>query len=350
MNAVSAPVEPPIYTFRVRILGCLAGIAPANCREIQREIEIAANQTLTDLAWAITEAYRFTDPHLWSFYLSSKRWDKRTEHSRNWAALQRNGGFPDDPVGSATVAEIAPEEIVTAYPRAAAFAAPFLASLSQETRDEVRHFLELPPSEGAEIEADFVAAFLADYEDESLAAMEAKLTEDDPTKLAAISAEMATAIRDGIRITLDQFAAIEQMERLFSGGVPGDLFQPQLPAGDADATRICDVPFPGKTGKKEFLFLFDYGDEWEFGVKLLGTKPTKAPRARYPRVSARQGRTPQQYPPASWFDDVDPGDRPTAIIASYHDPTTNVVHVDEMYLPASPRKRTKKATTDEPPP
>ena len=38
--------EPPIYTFRARILGCVAGYAPEDGTEIQREIEIAANSTL----------------------------------------------------------------------------------------------------------------------------------------------------------------------------------------------------------------------------------------------------------------------------------------------------------------
>jgi hypothetical protein len=68
------------------------------------------------------------------------------------------------------------------------------------------------------------------------------------------------------------------------------------PSGKATRTLIRDVPYPTKAGKEEFLYLFDFGDEWYFGVKLAGTKPTIDAKARYPRVSARQGTAPEQYP------------------------------------------------------
>lgn len=67
-------------------------------------------------------------------------------------------------------------------------------------------------------------------------------------------------------------------------------------ARDASRAHIRTVPFPGKTGKKEFLFLFDYGDEWHFGVKLLREIPTVDPAARYPQVVASEGVAPPQYP------------------------------------------------------
>src|SRR6476661_2768095 len=79
--------EPPIYTFRIRILDCAAGYAPENAPEIQREIEIAANSTLGDLGFAILDAYDFESDHLWSFFLSGKRWDKESEyayHGGDW--------------------------------------------------------------------------------------------------------------------------------------------------------------------------------------------------------------------------------------------------------------------------
>jgi hypothetical protein len=47
------------------------------------------------------------------------------------------------------------------------------------------------------------------------------------------------------------------------------------------------VPFQGATGKKAFLFLFDYEDEWHFGVKLVRQSPNAEPGARYPRVVAQ---------------------------------------------------------------
>lgn len=47
------------------------------------------------------------------------------------------------------------------------------------------------------------------------------------------------------------------------------------------------------------LFLFDYGDEWLFRVKLTGIG-AKLAKTRYPRVVAKRGAAPEQYP--------DPGD------------------------------------------
>jgi hypothetical protein len=64
----------------------------------------------------------------------------------------------------------------------------------------------------------------------------------------------------------------------------------------ADEVEIREVPFPGSTGKKEFLFLFDYGDEWHFGVKLRHLSERVESGAQYPRVVAQEGEAPPQYP------------------------------------------------------
>jgi hypothetical protein len=58
----------------------------------------------------------------------------------------------------------------------------------------------------------------------------------------------------------------------------------------ADGLRVGDAP-----ARKEFLFLFDYGDEWHFGVRLVRTGVVE-PGARYPRVVASHGQAPPQYP------------------------------------------------------
>ena len=49
-----------------------------------------------------------------------------------------------------------------------------------------------------------------------------------------------------------------------------------------------------KVGQK-FLYYFDYGDSHEFDVQMLRTDPS-APLRKYPRVVARQGQVPPQYP------------------------------------------------------
>ena len=146
-----AATAPATYTFRVRILGGF--YAPPGARRIWRELELTADQTLADLGDAIPLAFGFDDPHLWSFFLSGKPWDRSSEYAR----------LADDPFG-------------------------------------------------------------------------------DPKQAA------------------------------------GDLPASQAPAD------------------KEFLFLFDYGDEWHFGVKLVGTGQPPRPRARTPRLFAPNRQPPPQYP------------------------------------------------------
>jgi hypothetical protein len=55
------------------------------------------------------------------------------------------------------------------------------------------------------------------------------------------------------------------------------------------------------------LFLFDFGDEWHFGVKLRRITKQVESDAQYPRVVASQGEAPPQYPDPE--DDEERSDR-----------------------------------------
>jgi Plasmid pRiA4b ORF-3-like protein len=154
---------PPTHTctFRVRLLGGF--YAPPDARQIWREIELRADQTLADLGELIPRTFGFDDDHLWSFFLSGKPWDRASEYAL----------LPDpDPLGGAR-------------------------------------------------------------------------------------------------------------------------------QRGADRLRVRDAP-----ARREFLFLFDYGDEWHFGVTLARTGEFE-PDARYPRVVAGQGEPPPQYPEVEDGDDWD---------------------------------------------
>jgi hypothetical protein len=79
--------------------------------------------------------------------------------------------------------------------------------------------------------------------------------------------------------------------------------------GDADPdvlgvkkTKVSQAfPALGHT----LVFLFDYGDEWLFRAKLTKYGKTLA-RVKYPRVVARRGEAPEQYPDADEYDDGGP--------------------------------------------
>jgi hypothetical protein len=59
---------------------------------------------------------------------------------------------------------------------------------------------------------------------------------------------------------------------------------------------IREVLLQGASGKKEFLFLFEYSDEWHFVVELVRLSPTVESGTRYPRVVAQLGMAPPPIP------------------------------------------------------
>ncbi len=48
--------------------------------------------------------------------------------------------------------------------------------------------------------------------------------------------------------------------------------------------------------KQEFMYLFDYGDEWRFKVRVHAINENADPDAEYPRLAESVGEAPAQYP------------------------------------------------------
>jgi hypothetical protein len=67
-------------------------------------------------------------------------------------------------------------------------------------------------------------------------------------------------------------------------------------------TRVAQAfPAVGHT----LLFLFDYGDEWHFRVKLTKSGK-KLAKVKYPHIVASRGEAPKQYPDLEEYDDGGP--------------------------------------------
>jgi hypothetical protein len=100
------------------------------------------------------------------------------------------------------------------------------------------------------------------------------------------------------------------------------------PALAADRLRIRDA-----LAGKEFLFLFDYGDEWHFGVRLVCTSTAPAPDAQYPRVVASRGQVPPQYPPVEeeWDEQAEEDEE---LLAQWEQAEAKAVQVLRQALPA----------------
>jgi hypothetical protein len=60
-------------------------------------------------------------------------------------------------------------------------------------------------------------------------------------------------------------------------------------------THEIEITSLGLKVHRKFLYYFDYGDSHEFDVQVLRIDPS-APPGKYPRIVARQGQPPPQYP------------------------------------------------------
>ncbi|HEV7367747.1 IS1096 element passenger TnpR family protein [Arenibaculum sp.] len=79
-----------------------------------------------------------------------------------------------------------------------------------------------------------------------------------------------------------------------------ELFADMGEAGDAESVRKTRVAAAFPAIGHTLVFLFDYGDEWLFRVEMIGSG-AKIPGARYPKVLAKAGSAPEQYP--EWEED-----------------------------------------------
>jgi hypothetical protein len=98
----------------------------------------------------------------------------------------------------------------------------------------------------------------------------------------------------------------------------------------ADRLRIRDVP-----AAEEFLFLFDYGDEWHFGVQLVHTGKAPNPGVRYPQVVASHGQAPPQYPAIE--DDGDEQAEDEEFLAQWGQAEAEAVEILRQALPPQAR-------------
>jgi hypothetical protein len=78
-----------------------------------------------------------------------------------------------------------------------------------------------------------------------------------------------------------------------SAKVLGDFGQAY--AGPNDV-RITTLESLGLKPRQEFMYLFDYGDEWRFKVRVHAINENADPDAEYPRLVEAVGEAPEQYP------------------------------------------------------
>ncbi len=78
-----------------------------------------------------------------------------------------------------------------------------------------------------------------------------------------------------------------------------DLFmQMAKPEGNVLTTTLGSLKLQRK---QSFMYLFDYGSEWRFKVRVHAINENADPEAEYPRIVESVGEPPQQY--RSWGED-----------------------------------------------
>jgi hypothetical protein len=94
----------------------------------------------------------------------------------------------------------------------------------------------------------------------------------------------------------EQLNQMIQMGSPFAAVVDDDddeEYEDEEAAGDVRTTTLTSLKL--RKGQN-FLYLFDYGDEWRFTVKLHAINENGDPEAEYPRIVESVGTAPQQYP------------------------------------------------------
>ncbi len=87
------------------------------------------------------------------------------------------------------------------------------------------------------------------------------------------------------------------VDAMWGGGAGGVML-----SYDATIGQLGLIP------RHKFLYVFDFGDQHKFAVQVGDLLPRRNNRTKYPRIVARKGKSPEQYPSREVLADGDSGD------------------------------------------
>lgn len=271
------------YTFHVSI---------PNTGRVWRKVELRADQTLEDLHFAIQDAFDFDADHLYSFFMSGRAWDSSTEYT-----LPEDADLWDEDVD-----ELEDEELDAAD------------SEERYADEEALEPLEEDDMLGPEAYQALKAALGDGPAPESFDQMLSMVKDNDAlrnelvnlmvarTGVPAAMADLIFRNADKLNtLTPEQFAdqVLAFAPQEVRDEILESMFFGDMPAGDVRTTTLADLDLErGQT----FLYLFDYGDEWRFKVRVHAINPNADTSVQYPRLVETVGDAPPQYP--DWDDEV----------------------------------------------
>lgn len=224
------------YTFHVNIPG--AG-------RVWRKIELLEGQTLEDLHWAIQDAFDFDGDHLNSFFIGGDPWRGATEYS-----------LPDDEIGSGLDFGESDEDA------------------SEEDQEDAGESPDSPGAAAMPMIDDVIKSISADAD------------------LRKQVAEMFSAQFGLSAAALDMLL---QHAGPLLGALPpalGGMFGVETVPADVSVATLESLDLQQD---QTFMYLFDYGDEWWFRVKVHRIDAESQSGVEYPRLVQVVGEAPPQY-------------------------------------------------------
>ncbi len=234
------------YTFRV---------APRGNNTCWCKIEMKPDQTLEELHLAIQSAYEFDNDHLYSFFMSNKAWDTKTEYSLPEGVSPYGDMFDTfgEDQGEIEAIEEVEETEIDPFDLNVA-----LDELSAKDPDKRKVY------------------------EEALDVLEKLKPKQWKTSVDEWSSKVG--------IDSDEF--IFQITRL---AMLKDLLQEIEHEMQSDVRTVTLESLKLRVNKK-FLYLFDYGDEWRFQVQLIAINKAALDGDDFPRLVEFFGKPPSQYP------------------------------------------------------
>lgn len=255
------------YTFHVSL--------PGHGR-VWRKVELPADATLEGLHFAIQDAYEFGADHLYSFFMSGKAWDESTEYTLPEDADLFGGMMVDGDEEDEEYEEEEEEEADDILTEATGLPPGMPPGLEMPTPDQLRGMMEILQSD-------------PQARQQFMQAMSAQMGLP-PAMVNMLMSNMESALQG---MSDEQMNAILQMGNPFA-----DDDEDGESAGDVRTTTLADL----QLGKgQNFLYLFDYGDEWRFNVRVHAINEDADPDAQYPVLVESVGEAPEQYP--DWEED-----------------------------------------------
>ena len=249
------------YTFHVSL--------PGHDR-VWRKVELPADATLEGLHFAIQDAYAFDADHLYSFFMSGKAWDESTEYTLPEDAFE---DLDDDAVD---------EDDEDPFTEASGLPPGLPAGLAMPTPDQLRGMMQMLQSD-PQARQQFMQAM---SEQMGL----------PPAMVNMLMSNMETAIGS---MSDDQMNSLLQMGDPF-GADDEDEGEEVEVAGDVRTTLLDALQL--RKGQN-FLYLFDYGDEWQFNVRVQAINDNADATVEYPHLVESVGQAPEQYP--DWEEEDD---------------------------------------------